>query len=135
MTTKSRTLPPPCVVPLRQDLRSNCPHCGAEGKYVIYYLALDGSTYGTMAGCFKLAKKVEPGLAKVLETALSKEREANRTGRRLASWFQNMLNAVDQFQQDGDLATLKEVVRKNETARRQWLYQKFPRYKLHPVVI
>lgn len=34
------------------DKPGYCPHCGAEGRYIVHFLATDGQEYAAMRGCF-----------------------------------------------------------------------------------
>lgn len=33
---------------------SSCPHCGAEGKYIVWFQLETGAKHGAMRGCVKL---------------------------------------------------------------------------------
>ena len=37
-----------------EDGNARCPHCGAEGRYTIWFKVEDGVTLGAMRGCIKL---------------------------------------------------------------------------------
>lgn len=81
---------------------ARCPHCGAEGRYTVWFLCDDGLRHGAMRGClqhfprhrfFDLAQRIA-----------DKEREiadANRNGgsRQLASWDAEVRGAIEAFSQ------------------------------------
>lgn len=71
---------------------ASCPHCGAIGRYVYWFSADDGNHYGAMKGCFKHFPKSK--YFERMADILRKEKEAAKKGRKLASWDQDVLNAI-----------------------------------------
>ena len=112
---------------------TRCPHCGAEGRYVHFFLCDDGKVHAAMSGCIKLFPHKPTIMSKMAESAIEKEQalrdEAKvrftypgQTKRKLASWFQVTLDTLDKLK-DG-LITLEQadaVIRNQYDTRGAWL--------------
>jgi hypothetical protein len=91
-----------------------CPHCGADGRYITWFITEDGARHGAMAGCFKLFPKSR--YAARVAGILEKER--NR--RKLASWDQKVLEAIRALPDLGT-AGVDRVIAEQDGIRRTWL--------------
>lgn len=85
---------------------TNCPHCGARGRYVWSFICADGSHRGAMRGCIQLFPGANSRYAKLVQQAFDKRDEtlefnravgAGGRPRKLASWWQEMIDAVEEF--------------------------------------
>lgn len=74
---------------------ASCPHCGATGRYIYWFVASDGATYGAMRGCFN--KFPKSGYFNLMSEILKKEKDAEKKGRKLASWDRNIMQAIRNF--------------------------------------
>lgn len=109
-----------------------CPHCGALGRYVYSFLCEDGQRYGAMSGCIKLFPKADPWLYSIIEKAFDKEQDAKDNKTKLASWWTEMIEAVNEVS-NGKITVeeMRSRVRSAESRRQAWLtkngYGKFRR--------
>lgn len=110
---------------------TSCPHCGARGRYVHYFLCDDGAIHAAMSGCIKLfplAKRTP--LAIMADAAFGKLEEIKRkpissgkTGK-LASWFNDVLEALNKLQSgDITLAEAENIASDAYNRREAWLYK------------
>ncbi len=74
---------------------ASCPHCGALGRYVYWFQASDGQTYGAMKGCFRHFPKSR--YFERMSEILKKEKDAVKKGRKLASWDVEVLEAIRDY--------------------------------------
>jgi hypothetical protein len=72
-----------------------CPHCGAIGRHIYRFTCDDGTERGAMRGCF--SHFPQHRFAQIAANILSKEGEAARRGRTLASWDRDTLAAIHDF--------------------------------------
>jgi hypothetical protein len=106
---------------------ANCPHCGAEGRYVYRFTCADGSERGAMRGCFKHFPKHR--FAERCAKILAKEKD-NRTAsrqswgepRKLASWDQETLDAIRNFAA-GRIQEWEadDIIRRADGRKRAWM--------------
>lgn len=73
-----------------------CPHCGAEGRYVVNFLCDDGTKRGAMAGCFQLFPGSNTRTAKLVQEAFSRKRDL-KPGSKLAGWWADMIAECEEF--------------------------------------
>lgn len=97
-----------------------CPHCGAPGRYIIYFLAEDGEQHGAMKGCFRRFPK-HPLAAEAAEL-LERQRERQRKGQRLSGWDQTMLAAIEDYaehriSEDREM----EIIRAQKARKAAWM--------------
>lgn len=83
---------------------ATCPHCGAEGRYVNWFLCDDGKKRGAMAGCFELFPKAHGRVAALTAEAFRRVGDANATGQRVAGWWLDIIAATDRLAA-GDIDT------------------------------
>lgn len=96
MTTA--TLPKIIAITARTDAgeygAATCPHCGADGRYVVSFVCEDGSKRGAMSGCIKLFP-ISP-LAKIHADLLVKAAANERKGwKRFSSFDQPKMDAIE----------------------------------------
>jgi hypothetical protein len=72
-----------------------CPHCGAEGRYIVHFRCEDGTRRGAMAGCF--AKFPKHPLAEKVMYLLTKRDDYTKKGWSLPTWDQAVLDAANDF--------------------------------------
>lgn len=93
-----------------------CPHCGADGRYVHFFITEDGVERGAMSGCIELFP-VSP-VAKIQRKLRDKERELQRKygkDAHLNSWQTKMLDSIRIYQEGGmDEATCLSQIRYQE---------------------
>jgi len=79
---------------------ANCPHCGADGRYVYTFLCEDGLVRGAMQGCLKLFPRAKNAhhAARLVAEAFKREQEARENNRPLAAWWKAMVAAAQAFQ-------------------------------------
>lgn len=95
-----------------------CPHCGADGRYVVWFRTEDGARRGAMRGCFKLFPKSR--YATRVERILEKERDARALGRNLASWDRDVLDAIRRLPELGE-AEVDRIIARADMAKRNWM--------------
>lgn len=71
-----------------------CPHCGAPGRVVHWFLCDDGKRHGAMAGCIKLFPISQ--IAKEHQKISEKQRTL-KSGRKLAGWDTKKLDAIERY--------------------------------------
>lgn len=100
-----------------------CPHCGAIGRYIYYFLASDGEMYGAMRGCFQRFPKSK--YFQRLAEILRKQEQAKRKGRTIASWDQLVLDAIYSLTA-GKRTTeaVDEIIRQADNAKRAYRTRK-----------
>lgn len=76
---------------------ASCPHCGAEGRYVINFLCEDGTKRGAMKGCFKLFPGSNSRTSKLIQEAFERQRRAKEQGTKLAGWWEDIIGEVSAF--------------------------------------
>lgn len=74
---------------------ATCPHCGAQGRYVVHFRCDDGTQRAAMRGCLRRFP-MHP-LAQEMARVLEKERTATKQGRQLASWDVQIRDAIRAF--------------------------------------
>lgn len=99
---------------------TNCPHCGAEGRYVFHFVCADGSRRAAMSGCVNLFPATPEAL--LTQQAHSKAAQALRDGKQLASWWKEILAAVEALEA-GEMTPdlFRASVRASDGRRRSWL--------------
>jgi hypothetical protein len=103
---------------------ASCPHCGADGRYITWFLTEDGQRRGAMRGCFALFPKSR--YADRVERILQKERESAKTGRNLASWDREVLEAIRAFTRAEQTAEQTDaVIRSADNAKRLWIGKRY----------
>lgn len=112
--------------PCDGQMTATCPHCGAEGRYIIEFLCDDGSRRGAMKGCFQLFKGSNTRTAKLVQEAFARNRAAldARPVKPLASWWRDMLVEVEDFRVNGSAEEFPELSRRIfeiEDRRQAWL--------------
>lgn len=103
---------------------ASCPHCGAEGRYIINFLCDDGTRRGAMRGCFTLFPGSDTRTAKLVQEAFARERDASKDGKKLASWWADILVEVAEFTASGsanDSAEFASRVAAIDERRQVWL--------------
>lgn len=114
---------------------ARCPHCDAEGRYVHTFICDDGTRRGAMSGCIQLFRVGRDWAAKLSMEAFKRKREAEDSGRALASWWQEMVVASGELG-DGsiDLSEWRNRIGDAERRRQAWLakdgYGKFNRRRM-----
>ena len=78
---------------------ATCPHCGAHGRYVMNFLCDDGTKRGAMRECFKLFRGAESRVSKLLADAYRRKSGAEASGKKLASWWMDMIREAELFGQ------------------------------------
>jgi len=86
------------------DMNATCPHCGAQGRYVIDFICDDGTRRGAMSGCFKLFRGSESRTAKLVQEAFSRKADAERDGKKLAGWWADIVAEAEAFADTGSAA-------------------------------
>lgn len=103
---------------------ATCPHCGAEGRYINVFICEDGSRRGAMSGCFKLFPGSNSPIAKLTQEAYKRQRQAKETGKRLASWWADIVAAAEELQPGNvNVAAFMSKVQNAESRRQGWLRQ------------
>lgn len=103
---------------------ASCPHCGAEGRYVINFLCDDGLVRGAMRGCFQLFPGSNTKTAKLVQEAFARKRSAAENKTKLASWWSDMLDEVADFRARGtkeDFALFASRILEIDARRQSWL--------------
>ena len=72
---------------------AQCPHCGAEGRYIYWGVTESGALIGAMAGCLQLYP--HSPFVKVYQRIADKERDHARKGWKLASWDIAVKDAIE----------------------------------------
>lgn len=101
---------------------TSCPHCGAEGRYITWFITEDGVRRGAMAGCFKLFPKSR--YAAIVATILEKERDYARAGRQLASWDRAILDAIRRLPELG-AARVDAIIATEDGRRRAYISSRY----------
>lgn len=111
---------------------TNCPHCGARGRYVWSFICADGSRRGAMRGCIQLFPQAvgSSRYAKLIQEAFDRRGKAAEEGKKLASWWQEMIDAAEAFGAaqlpdhpaiEAAILTLHRAVAEAENKRQAWL--------------
>ncbi len=90
-----------------------CPHCGAKGRYIFYFITEDGKKRGAMAGCIQLFPV--SAIAKEHRLIMDRQKEREKKDQKLASWDVNKMEAIQMFY-DGKLTEgecLREIENQN----------------------
>lgn len=74
---------------------AQCPHCGADGRYIVNFDCEDGTSRAAMRGCFSKFKK--HSFVKVYEKITDKRADYEKRGWKLSSWDVSILDAIDGF--------------------------------------
>lgn len=104
------------------DSGAHCPHCGAEGRYITWFITEGGAYHGAMRGCFSLFPKSR--YASRVEFILTKERSAQRKGWKLASWDQKVLDAIRQLATLGE-AEVDRIIRDADLAKHNYVAARY----------
>lgn len=75
---------------------TNCPHCGARGRYVRTFICEDGTTKEAMRGCYQKWPKSELMPVLVAESR-NRAEKATLRGKIVASWDRLTLEADEKF--------------------------------------
>lgn len=103
---------------------ATCPHCGAQGRYVISFLCDDGTKRGAMSGCFDLFRGADTRTSKLVCEAFSRARDASKEGKKAASWWREIAAEADEFGRSGGVDDYREFAQRvaDIDGRRQaWL--------------
>lgn len=103
---------------------TNCPHCGARGRYVHIFLCDDGATRGAMSGCVKLFPHMKTALSIMAQSAHDKIQEARDLKRelKLASWFKDVLDGIEDYESGVlSLGELEAIGTRQYQRREKWL--------------
>lgn len=101
---------------------ATCPHCGADGRYVFYFVCVDGSRRGAMSGCLKLFPQSASPTARLVSEAFKREREAAVNHSKLASWWAEMIEAARALGRgEGSVLDFTARVQQAERSRQAWL--------------
>lgn len=121
----------PAVVAILEELdygpsdgegSASCPHCGARGRYVIHFLCEDGSKHGAMRGCFKLFPGSNSPIARLVQEAYKRSRQAKAEGKKLASWWEEMIAATEAVSRGPEaVQVFIQSVNAAESRRQAWL--------------
>lgn len=109
---------------------AQCPHCGAEGRYVYTFICEDGKRRGAMAGCLKLFPQSNSPVSKLVIEAHKRDRQAKdfKPPRKLASWWAAMIAATDALEGSGGgheaVQVFIDAVNAAERQRQAWLNRK-----------
>lgn len=121
---------------------TSCPHCGARGRHVWYFICEDGSKRGAMRGCLQLFPQAAgtSRYARLIQEAFDRQAKAKEEGKKLASWWAEMIDAAEEFRSQSlpdhaaiqaALLVLHRKVAAAEGRRQYWLnkngYGKFVR--------
>ena len=109
---------------------TRCPHCGAEGRYVHYFLCNDGKIHAAMSGCIKLFPHKPTTMSKMAELALGKQQDIfdeNRKSsgsvpRKLASWFQITVDTLEKLRNEAiSMSEADRIICEQYNRRHNWL--------------
>lgn len=100
---------------------ARCPHCGAAGRYVWRFLAVDGRKGGAMAGCLKLFPKAHGQVARLTEEAFDRCAKAAFERKTPATWWADITAAVGALESGGDVPMFNASVLAAESRRQAWL--------------
>jgi hypothetical protein len=100
------------------DSGARCPHCGADGRYITWFVTEDGAHRGAMRGCYSLfpQSRYAARVAKIL----AKE----RNGRRLAGWDQMALDAIRSLATRGS-AEVDRALRDADLLKHNWIAARY----------
>lgn len=104
------------------DPRPNgtCPHCGAEGRYIYWFVLEDGSKHGAMSGCIQLFPQSETAIVhkKILEKTAQKKK--------LNGWDEKMLDAINdlKYGRINEDEALR-IIHREQASRAAWMNKKF----------
>lgn len=104
-----------------------CPHCGAEGRLVHYFLCDDGKIHAAMSGCIKLFPELKSYLATMANLLQDKKTEIrlqHNKGieRKLASWFIETEKILEQLQMNEiSLEDAERLAQEQYNNRNYWL--------------
>src|ERR1041384_229731 len=79
---------------------AQCPHCGADGRYVYWFVTEDGERRGAMAGCIRLFPVSK--IAKEHHAIMERRADRESKGWKLASWDTAKLEAIEAFYRGED---------------------------------
>jgi len=98
------------------DSNAQCPHCGAKGRYIYWFICEDGQRRGAMSGCVKHFPWHR--FAHEHKRILDK----SRTKKKLTSWDDEMVKAIEAFA-DGsiDERTADSRIRLAKKRRESWM--------------
>lgn len=74
-----------------------CPHCGARGRYIWYFICEDGSKRGAMRGCIQLFPRKSSRNDKLIQEAFERLNKAREENKNPASWWLDMVKAAEEF--------------------------------------
>ncbi|MCL4296301.1 MAG: hypothetical protein KJ077_11255 [Anaerolineae bacterium] len=107
---------------------ATCPHCGAQGRYIYWFVCDDGSQRGAMRGCFEhfpkhpFADRYAQILDKEIQNAKRRRPAVQGQGWSLASWDASIKDAIEKYGA-GQLseAAAWEAIREADRAKKQWM--------------
>lgn len=102
---------------------TNCPHCGAEGRYIYWFTCEDGTQRGAMKGCFGHFPKHQ--FVQYHERIMDKQKENAKKGWKIASWDAETLDAIEKFvagQMTEQAAW--DVIRQADSNKKAWMKRK-----------
>jgi len=82
---------------------ATCPHCGAQGRYVISFLCDDGTKRGAMQGCFQLFRGSNTRTAKLVQEAFKRKTAAALARKPLAKWWTEIVDEAQDFGTNGSI--------------------------------
>ena len=93
-----------------------CPHCGAKGRYIYWFVCEDGHKYGAMSGCVKLFPWHR--FAHEHKRILDKQ----RTKKKLCSWDEDMKAAIEKYA-SGEIGEREadNLIRAAKRTRESWM--------------
>jgi hypothetical protein len=101
-----------------------CPHCGADGRYVIQFMCEDGQVRGAMRGCFQLFPGSNTKTSKLVQMAFEKQRTAAENKTKLAGWWADMIAEIQDFRDHGtkdDFPLFCSRIFEIDDRRQSWL--------------
>jgi len=106
-----------------EDGGGNCPHCGAQGRYIYNFITEDGERHGAMKGC--LSKFPMHPFAKLHAAILEKERDYSSKGWKLPRWDLQTLEAIEKFGRSEISESQAQMIINSATvAKRAYMKQK-----------
>ena len=99
---------------------TKCPHCGADCRYVRWFVCDDGVERGAASTCFSLYPKSP------LAAAASKVYDKVQQRRKLNGWDTAKLDAFEALRAGRSTeAEVSEVCRRQDAQRRAWLDKRY----------
>lgn len=111
-----------------------CPHCGAKGRYIFWFITEDGAERGAMRGAMRGCLKLFPvsEIASEHRALLEKQTELRKKygpDAHLNSWATKMLEAIDAYYaNDLSMDEALATVRREKAAQAAYRSRKGGRY-------